>query len=91
MKTTKNNGIKTAVILTAAGSSTRMGNGKKKEFLSIPYQSVACFSVETAGTFDEDAEMKLWVRGMSEPIEINFGPGTDMVELQKLIAEHILK
>ena len=35
MKKTKNNGIKTAVILTAAGSSTRMGNGKKKEFLPL--------------------------------------------------------
>lgn len=71
--------------------NTQGVTGKKKEFLSIPYQSVACFSVETAGTFDEDAEMKLWVRGMNEPIEINFGPGTDMEELQKLIAEHILK
>src|SRR4051794_38452575 len=32
--------------------------GKKIEFHSIPYKSITHFSVETAGTFDMDAELK---------------------------------
>lgn len=71
--------------------NTQGVTGKKKEFLSIPYQSVTCFSIETAGTLDEDSEMKLWIKGMEEPIEIKFGPNTDVVELQRIISEHILK
>src|SRR3546814_3761355 len=35
--------------------------GSKKEFLSIPWRSVTRFSFETAGTFDLDADMKMWV------------------------------
>ena len=34
--------------------------GKKKEYYSIPYRSIERFSVETAGTFDMDAEIKIW-------------------------------
>lgn len=36
--------------------------GKKREYHSIPYRSVEHFSIETAGTFDADADMKIWVR-----------------------------
>ena len=32
--------------------------GKKREYLSVPYRSIERFSIETAGTFDMDAEMK---------------------------------
>ena len=35
--------------------------GKKVEYLSIPYKSIKYFSVETAGRFDRDAELKIWV------------------------------
>jgi len=33
--------------------------GKKVEYHSIPYKSVVHFSIETAGTFDLDAELKI--------------------------------
>ncbi len=33
--------------------------GKKVDYHSIPYQSITHFSVETAGTFDLDAELKI--------------------------------
>ena len=35
--------------------------GRKVEYLSIAYKSISKFSVETAGTFDLDAELKIWV------------------------------
>ena len=31
--------------------------GKKQDFTSIPYSKINCFSVETAGVFDLDAEL----------------------------------
>ncbi len=64
--------------------------GKKKEFLSIPYHSVECFSIETAGSFDDDAELKIWIKGLISPLEINFGRGSDIQEIQRLFAEHVL-
>lgn len=33
--------------------------GSKKDFTSLPYSKVVAFSVETAGTFDLDAELDL--------------------------------
>ena len=33
--------------------------GSKVEYHSIPYKSITHFSVETAGTFDLDAELKM--------------------------------
>jgi hypothetical protein len=37
--------------------------GKKTEYHSVPYRSITHFSVETAGTFDLDAELKIWISG----------------------------
>ena len=64
--------------------------GKKKEYFSIPYHSVECYSVETAGTFDEDAELKLWIKGLDQPVEVNFGRGSNILDIQRLLAEHVL-
>ena len=37
--------------------------GSKVEYHSIPYEKITHFSVETAGTFDRDAELKVWTSG----------------------------
>ena len=64
--------------------------GKKKEYMSIPYHSIERISIETAGTFDMDSEMKLWVRGAAEPFQQKFSRGTDILEIQRVIASHTL-
>ncbi|MBO7267489.1 MAG: PH domain-containing protein, partial [Bacteroidaceae bacterium] len=46
--------------------------GSKRDYHSIPYRSIDQFSVETSGTFDGDCEMKLWVKGMHEPLKKEF-------------------
>jgi hypothetical protein len=46
--------------------------GKKLEYLSVPYKSITKFSIETAGTFDLDAELKIWVAGSPEPVSQKF-------------------
>jgi hypothetical protein len=65
--------------------------GKKAEYHSIPYKSISHFSVETAGTFDMDAEMKIYISGNPTPIEREFRRGTDIVGVQKILAQCILK
>lgn len=65
--------------------------GKKAEYHSIPYKSISHFSVETAGTFDMDAEMKIYISGNPTPIQREFKRGTDIVGVQKILAQCILK
>jgi hypothetical protein len=65
--------------------------GKKAEYHSIPYKSISHFSVETAGTFDMDAEMKIYISGNMTPIQREFKKGTDVKGVQKTLAEFILR
>lgn len=65
--------------------------GKKAEYHSIPYKSISHFSVETTGTFDMDAEMKIYISGNMTPIEREFKRGTDIQGVQKTLAQFILK
>ena len=39
----------------------KQGLTSKKWHTNIPYKSIKYFSVETAGRFDRDAELKIWV------------------------------
>ena len=64
--------------------------GKKVEYHSVPYTSITQFSVETAGRFDMDAELKIWVSGITHPIKKEFKKGTDIVGIQKALATYIL-
>ena len=64
--------------------------GKKTEYHSIPYKSIVQFSVETAGRFDMDAELKIWVSSSSTPVQKEFKKGTDIVALQKALATFVL-
>lgn len=64
--------------------------GKKTEYHSIPYKSILHFSVETAGTFDLDAELKIWVSGSNLPIQKNFNKSTNIYKVQSVLAEYVL-
>ncbi|WP_320170130.1 PH domain-containing protein [Maridesulfovibrio sp.] len=65
--------------------------GKKVEYLSIPYKSITTFSVETAGHFDMDSELTLWISGRHEPLKKELKKGTDVVGIQKLLANKMFK
>lgn len=65
--------------------------GKKSEYLSVAYKSIARFSVETAGHFDLDAELKIWVSSEHEPsIQKKFNKSVNVYDVQKLLAKHVL-
>ena len=65
--------------------------GKKREYLSLPYRSLSFFSIETAGTLDDDCELKLWITGRNEPFVQEFSRNTDIHSLQQTLARHILE
>ncbi len=65
--------------------------GKKAEYHSIPYKSISHFSVETAGTFDGDAELKIYVSSNPVPIQREFKRSTDIIGVQKTLAQCMLK
>ncbi len=64
--------------------------GKKVEYHSIPYKSISQFSVETAGRFDMDAELKIWITSNPLPMKKEFKRGTDIIGIQKLLGTYIL-
>jgi hypothetical protein len=63
--------------------------GRKVEYLSIPYRSIIRFSVESAGHFDLDAELKIWVSGTADPIQRTFNHKVDVYALQAALAARI--
>lgn len=66
--------------------------GSKTEYLSVSYKSISRFSVETAGTFDLDAELKIWVSSEVHPsIKKQFNKSVNVYEVQRLLASHVLK
>ncbi|WP_394205221.1 PH domain-containing protein [Shewanella waksmanii] len=65
--------------------------GKKVSYHSVPYKSITHFEVETAGTFDMDSELKIWISGQKDPLVKELKKGTDVVGIQKTIANFSLK
>jgi hypothetical protein len=65
--------------------------GSKTEYKSIVYKSISRFSVETAGTFELDAELKIWISGEQQPsIVKQFNKSVNVYEVQKVLAHHVL-
>jgi hypothetical protein len=50
--------------------------GKKVDYHSIPYKAITQFKVETAGHFDLDAELTIWVSGQSQPLKTELNRDT---------------
>ena len=64
--------------------------GRKVQYHSIPYRNITHFSVETAGMFDLDAELTIWISG-GQGIVKQFGRGVDVYEVQALLATYVVR
>ena len=64
--------------------------GRKVQYHSVPYKSITHFSVETAGAFDLDAELTIWISG-GQGITKQFGRGVDVYEVQALLAAFVAR
>ncbi|WP_152047004.1 PH domain-containing protein [Aureimonas psammosilenae] len=65
-------------------------SGRKRSYHSIPYRSITMFTVETAGTFDADAELTIHVSGQPNPIRRELSRGANLVGIQKSLAAGVL-
>lgn len=81
--------------------------GKDKvEYMSLPYESIGAFAVETAGTLDLDSEFKVWTTIQPPPppggdpppppppglsmLDVDLRRGTDIFGIQKLLYARVL-
>ncbi|GAB6899597.1 PH domain-containing protein [Kineosporia succinea] len=63
--------------------------GKKKDFTTLPYNKVQVFSIETAGTFDLDAELDLWFSAVGN-VRFEFKGRVDIRAIGQLIGTYVL-
>ena len=63
--------------------------GKKQDYTSIPYSKISTFSLETAGIFDLDSELELYMSGVGK-VKFQFTGSTDVKEICKAISVYTL-
>lgn len=63
--------------------------GKKQDYTSIPYSKISTFSLETAGFFDLDSELELYMSGVGR-LKFQFTGSTDVKEICKAISTYTL-
>lgn len=63
--------------------------GSKKEYASLPYKNIIAFSIETAGTFDLDAELEIWFSNLGK-VKFEFQEDTDIGLISKHIAKYVI-
>ena len=64
--------------------------GSKMEMVSIAYSKITKFSRESAGHFDLDAELKIWVGSDPTPISKEFKSGDNINDVYRIISQHAL-
>ncbi|MBC8129661.1 MAG: PH domain-containing protein [Rhizobiaceae bacterium] len=64
--------------------------GRKREYHSIPYRSITMFSIETAGSFDTDSELKIWISSQGQPLSRPLSRLSNISGIQKALAEGVL-
>ena len=63
--------------------------GKKQDYTSIPYSKISAFSLETAGVFDLDAELEIYMSGVGR-LKFEFTGDTDVKAICKAISTFAL-
>jgi hypothetical protein len=66
--------------------------GSKTEYKSITYKSISRFSIETAGTFDLEAELKIWISSEEHlSIKKQFNKSVNVYDVHNVLAHHVLQ
>jgi len=65
--------------------------GSKIEYRPLPYKNISRFSLETSGTFDLDAELKIWISSEDSPsVSKKFNKSIDVYEVQRYLANKVM-
>jgi len=73
-------------------------SGKRIRYISIPFPSIRAFAIESAGSWDTDAEVKLWTKtywsaegGIGNKLDQDLRKGkADIIALQSYLASQII-
>ncbi len=65
--------------------------GSKQSVQSVPYRSIVRFSVESAGTFDLDSDLNIWVSGSATPLSAKISRKADPEAVLRTLAEYVLQ
>ena len=63
--------------------------GRKRSLTSVPYSKISAYAVETAGYWDTDGELRLWVSGYASPVKYEFRGGIDVYDIQYILSVYI--
>lgn len=63
--------------------------GRKTEYMSVPYRSIVRYSVESAGTFDLDSDLKLWLSSTAEPLRFDFRKNSHVADIVKILTRYV--
>ncbi|MEC5289748.1 PH domain-containing protein [Aurantimonas sp. C2-6-R+9] len=63
--------------------------GRKRHIQTIPYRSITMFAIETAGNFDADSELTLWMSGQP-PLLRQLSRRADIAGIQRALAHGVL-
>ena len=63
--------------------------GSKIDISSLPYSKIQAFSIETAGTFDRDAELEMYFSGLGK-VRLEFSKNFNLSYVAQLIGGAIL-
>ncbi|WP_062012538.1 PH domain-containing protein [Aureimonas sp. AU4] len=65
-------------------------SGRKRAYHSVPYRAITMFSIETAGSFDADAELRIWISGQPTPLTQKLSRGVDLSGISQALAAGVL-
>jgi len=63
--------------------------GKKQDYTSMPYSKISTFSLETAGFFDLDSELEVFMSGVGK-LKFEFTGNTNVKEICRIISQYTL-
>jgi hypothetical protein len=66
-------------------------SGRQTEYLSLPYSKITKFSIQTGGSFELDAELRLWIGSDTIPLEKRFNKDVSVYDVQKVLASHVMR
>lgn len=61
---------------------------KRTEYRSIPYRAITMYSLETAGHFDLEADLHIWVSGQPAPIDLALGRNSGASDVIAVLAQN---
>jgi hypothetical protein len=64
--------------------------GNKVEYHPLPYKHITHISIDTAGHFDLDAELKIWIYGSPMPIQKRFSKHQNIYHVQSILFGYVL-